>query len=86
MQCHTPHTNTHAREQCSPACSNSGIPGGGDQQVNVIQSNSFISLMKVITAWRERESATLAKNIYLLSAFKASKPAWAGWHGEKNYF
>lgn len=40
----------------------------------MIQSNSSISLMKVITAYREGKAARLTKTIHLLSAYKASKP------------
>lgn len=32
----------------------------------MIQSSSFISLMKVITAYRDKEAARLTKSIYLL--------------------
>ncbi len=46
----------------------------------MIQSSSFISLMKVITAYRDRETARLTKTIYLLPACEASKPT--GWHSE----
>lgn len=36
-----------------------GVLGGGDQKVNMIQSTSFIKLMKVITVYRERKAVRL---------------------------
>lgn len=36
-----------------------GVLGGGDQKVNMIQSSSFIRLMKVITVYRERKTVRL---------------------------
>lgn len=78
------HTHTHiyneSSEQCSPACCNCGVLGGGDQEVNMIQSSSFISLMKVITAYWDREAARLTKTTHLPLACNASKPTWVGWH------
>lgn len=47
------HIYNESNEQCSPACCNCGVLGGADQEVNMIQSSSFISLMKVITAYRD---------------------------------
>lgn len=38
-----------------------GVQGGGDQKVNMIQPSSFISLMKAITAYRERKAVRLTK-------------------------
>lgn len=38
-----------------------GVRGGGDQEVNMIQPSSFISLMKVIKAYRERKAVRLTK-------------------------
>lgn len=46
------HIYDESNEQCSPACCNFGVLGGADQEVNMIQSSSFISLMKVRTAER----------------------------------
>ncbi len=63
------HTHTHiyneSSEQCSPACCNCGVLGGGDHEVNMIQSRSFISLMKVITVCRDRQAARLSTAIHL---------------------
>lgn len=36
-----------------------GVLGGGDQKVNMIQSTSFIRLMKVIAVYRERKAVRL---------------------------
>lgn len=47
------HIYNESNEQCSPACCNRGVLGGTDQEVNMIQSSTFISLMKVITAYRD---------------------------------
>lgn len=38
-----------------------GVQGGGDQKVNMIQPSSFISLMKVIAAYREGKPVRLTK-------------------------
>lgn len=40
----------------------------------MIQSSSFISLMKVITAYWDSEAARLAKTNHLLQACNAPKP------------
>lgn len=42
-----------SNEQYSPVCCKCGVLGGADQKVNMIQSSTFISLMKVITACRD---------------------------------
>ena len=68
------HIYNESSEQCGPACCNCGVLGGGDQEVNMIQSSSFISLMKVITAYWDGEAARLTKTIRLLLACNASKP------------
>lgn len=44
----------------------------------MIQSSSFISLMKVITAYRDRDAASLTKTIHLLPACNASE-AYLSW-------
>lgn len=71
------HIYNESGEQCGPACCNCGVLGGGDQEVNMIQSSSFISLMKVITAYWDSEAARLAKTNHLLQACNAPKPTWA---------
>lgn len=48
------HIYNESNEQCSPACCNCCVLGGADQEVNMIQSSSFISLMKVLTAYRDQ--------------------------------
>lgn len=45
------HIYNESSEKCSPAYCKFGVLGGGDQEVNMIQSGSFISLMKVITVF-----------------------------------
>jgi len=70
---HHAHTHNASSERCSPACCNCGVLGGGDQEVNMIQSNSFISLMKVITAYGEKKAARLTKTNYLQPACKVYK-------------
>lgn len=58
---------------------------GWGQQVNAIQSNAFISLMEIITAYRDGEEAAAGKheNMELLSVSKASE---AGRHGRERTF
>lgn len=68
------HIYNESSERWSPACCNCGVLGGGDQEVNMIQSSSFISLMKVITVYRDKDAARLTKSIYLLPASNSLKP------------
>lgn len=68
------HMNNKSSEQWSPACCNCGVLGGGDQEVNMIQSSSFISLMKVITAYRDKKTARWTKSIYKRPASNSLKP------------
>lgn len=48
----------------------------------MIQSSSFISLMKVITAYRDKKAARLTKSIYLLPACNSSSLLETCWQSE----
>lgn len=54
-------------EQCSSACCSCSVQGGGDQEVNMMQSSSFISPMTVRTMQRETGAARCTKSLYKIS-------------------
>lgn len=53
------HTHIHTKpKRCRPAYRECGVLGGADQEVNMIQSCTFISWMEVITAYGDDRSYT----------------------------
>lgn len=48
------HIYNESDEKCSPVCCNCCVLGGADQEVNMIQSSSFISLMTALAANGDR--------------------------------
>lgn len=75
------HMYNGSSERCSSACCNCGVLGGGDQEVNMIQSSSFISGMKAITLCRAGEGLPCGLKVILSTykpACKLHKPTRAG--------
>lgn len=73
------HTHTHiyneSDEKCRPVCCNCCVLGGADQEVNMIQSSSFISLMTALaTNGDRRRSARLKVATYCRPAGRKKKP------------
>lgn len=54
-------------EQCSPARYNCGVLGGGDQEVNMIQSSSFIRPLKVMVCKETGAARWIKKHLHTTS-------------------